>query len=364
MVRVHTDTRSLENLNEKMVGDIPNSDKIEISSEFQRGDEETGVWDIKKQKGFIEALENKFPTGILTLVKCRDNATSYQMPLKVLDGGNRLRAIRDFMNNKIPNTQGILFDDLEAEPRAQFKTVQMPCQTITIERGDPHDTIAKMFCNLNTTSAPLSAGELFKAHGWKKNCWVIELSKQIIGGSWDSDFDFDFTIEEIPCATWLRNKWINAFNALEEGKRCQTMAMLIGYILSAVSSDFKLFDKRYDNLSGHLPAPDIIPTHEQIQQICYKFEKFLRLMKIIYNRDIFGKLTKGIPSKGKIGHIWYTICINTMDDELFEKIVSFYEEYHENYDLRNQYSLITASGDGWTPIAKMGKTIEFIKNWQ
>ena len=47
----------------------------------------------------------------------------------------------------------------------------------------------------------------------------------------------------------------------------------------------------------------------------------------------------------------------------FGKVVSFYEEYHETHDLRAQYLSITTSGDGWTPIAKMGKIIEFIKTW-
>ena len=47
MVRIKTDCESIINLFERNKDD--SSDGIQISSHFQRGDEETGVWDAKRK---------------------------------------------------------------------------------------------------------------------------------------------------------------------------------------------------------------------------------------------------------------------------------------------------------------------------
>ena len=363
MVRVHTDTQQIDNLYDKLGDTRPTSERIKISSDFQRGDEETGVWNRQSQRRFIDSLRKKYPVGMITLVKEHGSATSYQDPYKVLDGGNRLRAIRDYMSNKFTDQDGIYYKDLDPLTQAQLRTLHIPCQSITIERNDPPDTIANMFTRLNTTAKKLSEGELFKARGWRGNNWVIEVAKQIIGMPWESDYDSAITVQDQPFPAWIRERWISIFGPLEETKRCDNIAMLVGYILSATKSNFKLFDKRYDNLKAHLPLPGQNPTEKEVEDICNKLDKFLSIMNNIYDRDIFGSLTKGMPSKSKIAHIWYTICRDTMTNNLEKKIVEFYEAYLDDSEVRKEFGEVARSGDGWIPAAKMGRLIEFIENW-
>ena len=84
MVRIKTDCESIINLFERNKDD--SSDGIQISSHFQRGDEETGVWDAKRKENYIDSLKKHYPTGILTFVKDKTRGE----PWLVLDGGNRL----------------------------------------------------------------------------------------------------------------------------------------------------------------------------------------------------------------------------------------------------------------------------------
>ena len=93
-----------------------------IQRALEAGDEETGVWSRSQQQHFIDSLRKNYPTGILVFVKDHFTATSYQNPWKVLDGGNRLRAIRDYIDNKFTDTQGIKYEDLEHQDIAKFNT--------------------------------------------------------------------------------------------------------------------------------------------------------------------------------------------------------------------------------------------------
>lgn len=51
------------------------SESIEITSDFQRGDEEQGVWSNNNKQRYITSLRNRYPTGILIFVKDHENAS-------------------------------------------------------------------------------------------------------------------------------------------------------------------------------------------------------------------------------------------------------------------------------------------------
>ena len=78
------------------------------------------------------------------MIFVKDNKTisSYTEPWKVLDGGNRTRAIRDYIDDKYADRNGTKYSSLY---RAEFNTILIPCQEITIERSDPDNTITEMF---------------------------------------------------------------------------------------------------------------------------------------------------------------------------------------------------------------------------
>ena len=362
MVRVHTDTQTIQNLfsrntDAKIYGP---GDRIEIESDFQRGDEETGVWTPILRKHYIDSLKKKFPTGILTNVKDHVNAESYIKPWKVLDGANRVRAIRDYMLDVFVDEDGKKYSDLTPQEMADFNTVTMPCQWLTIEVTDPPETIAEMFTRLNQNAKSLSHGELFKAYGWKKDVWQIEMAKKFVGDRWLSNFpDPTNKIPEI------RTQWKRTFGTeLCETKRCDSLAMMLGYILSATSSRLENFDKRYSSNVRHLAVSGDEPSSEDIKVIYTKIEDFLRIIGRISNKEFFGRLTKGMPSQLKIVTLWARICNNSMTQEFEDKLVAFYCALPTNAKLCADFdNVLTDGGNSETTSGKITKTLEFIETY-
>lgn len=361
MVRNHSDTQKIDDLFMRNTSsEYSSNERIEVESEFQRGDEETGVWSSKEKTRYIDSLLRKYPTGIFTFVKDHTNATSYNNSWKVLDGGNRLRTIRDYKKNKFVDGNNKKYEELEHEVRLNFDSIQVPCQWLRIERDDPDDTIAEMFCRLNTSAKSLSNGELFKAHGWKKNIWEIELAKKIIGDKWSSSISYPDRFDD------LTTKWQITFSKLLETNRCDTLAMMIGYILSAKTSNFKIFDKRYKNIKDELSKPDEEATEEQLLMIYSKLNEYLDIMQIIYSKTVFGNVTKGMPAQTKVATVWKRICENEMTPEFNKKLIIFFKDElltNQNFDLKRKYDEILNEGsNGETTVTKIDRAIKYIED--
>ena len=339
MVRVETDTQSIQNLfkkNTNLNGDVFDGDRISIESDFQRGDEETGVWEKKRKQGFIDSIQKNYPTGILTFVKDHTSAAAYQDPWATLDGGNRFRAIRDYMLDKF-DVNGKKYSELDPNEKAVFDNMLIPCQWLAIERQDPPETIAEMFTRLNTSAKSLSPGELIKAHGWKKNVFEIELAKAIIMDKWKSSINDETTFTGC-CQRigHIRQKWCGVFRELSETKRCDNLAMMCGYICSSKQCTFSAFDKRYEILKPSFD--DNIPSRDVITMILNKIEKLLDVVERFNSISILGSRVMGMPSQKSISPIWKRICEGTDYPGLDDKIVSFYNRIFENESLRNQFN--------------------------
>lgn len=365
MVRSNTHTISisdlyLKNTDHDMYGA---GESIEITSDFQRGEEENGVWSHDNKQNYIKSLMDHYPTGILTFVKDHESATAYQYPWKVLDGGNRLRAIRDFRNNKFNVTNddetSYKFSDLSPQEAADFNTIMIPCQFLTIERNDKDHTIAEMFCCLNTSAKPLSHGELYKAHGWKQNISEIEMAKKMVGNRWESTMNDDRL-------NTLRASWSINIGELGETIRCSNLAMMVGYIISAKTGNFKHFDANYKVNHNNLSPAGQQLSEDDIEKICGKLTTFVNIMKDIdSSRDHFGRLTGGIPSKSKIAHIWKPICEGALTPEFREKMVRFYNEHvannHEVGEKLNR--LLTKNGDNHANASKIDAVHEYMNSF-
>ena len=334
------------------------SESIEITSDFQRGDEEHGVWSNNNKQRYITSLRNRYPTGILIFVKDHENAS---LPWKVLDGGNRLRTKRDFMNNKfniIKDYQSCKFSDFTEQEIANFNTTLIPCQFITIERNDDDCTISEMFCCLNTSASQLSHGELFKAHGWKSNVWEIEMAKKIVGDKWETNVENDRLIT-------IRAFWVEVFGELGENKRCKNLAMMLGYIISAKKNNFELFDTKYELNSKHLTPTNQMVDEEAMNNICTKINTFLDIVREIgYRKELFGTLSLGIPPKSKIAPIWKCICEDTLTPEFRETMIRFYRDYMINDEVINEYKrILTKNGDNHTNSNKIDAIYTYMKTF-
>lgn len=357
MVRTDTKTEPVKNLFQRNTHPDwkSGSSGISVESTFQRGDEDTGVWSTQFKQSYIDSLQKGYPSGIITFVKDFNNAMSSENPWKVLDGGNRMRTIRDYMDDKFVDLNGNKYTELTPEERAEFNNILIPCQEITIERSDPESTIADMFIRLNTKTNPLRHGELFKAHGHRSDVWEIELAKKIIGDIWSSQFTDNNDSIKI-----IREFWETTLGELRETSRCDTLAMMIGYIISAKTSSFVYFDKRYKNLSNKLSYAGEEPSQDILDQIYKKFREFLDILNNIDDKSIFGKTTKGIPPQIKISPIWKKVCEGTMTQIHRKKFIDFYNTLSVNVSLKNKYLELFKGSNSETSTGKIQKIVDFI----
>jgi len=341
-------------------GDVEETDVIVIASEFQRGDEETGVWKKKNKQDLIASIENNYSTGILSLVKpsaTQARREGQTLSYYVLDGGNRLRAIRDFRNGSWPTQDGTYYKDMNPTRQAEFDNSVLPVEKIGLLLADPKDTIAKMFKALNTTAVCLSPGELIKAHGWLKNKNFIEMSKFFIGDIWETKFSND----SLGSASV---RWKALFggrkHAITETDRCLAMATICAFFVSAHTGKFSLFDKNYDKLSPYL---DTVLDIADITHITEKINTFLGIMEVIYSPLIFS-ISKGIPCKKHINAIWKKICEGAMDSAMSEKMKTFYTAIAEDTAARDRYKqVMSKNGDNHATSSKIADVLSMIKTW-
>ena len=359
MVRTHSDTQKLDNLYKR--NRTKRGESIFIESDFQRGTEDKGVWSPSQQQTFIDSLQKNYPIGILTFVM---NEESEESCWRTLDGGNRMRAIRDYKNNMYVDKgdeeekrSGRKYEELTPGEQARFDSILIPCQWITIEPEDPDTIITEMFTRLNTTAKPLSQGELCKAHGWKKDTFELELAKKIIGDKWSSSIvGYEHETND------LREKWSNTFNSeFGETSRCDTLACMTGFIVSARTGVFSHFDKKYSVL-----RQQFVTVHEHSAEdtmtIYRKLSLFCDVMGHVYNKKIFGKVTMGMVPMSKVAPIWKLICENEWSPEIEETMIGFYKKINDSTECRRDYeNILKGDGDNHYGDNKVRKVIEHIK---
>ena len=362
MVRTDSKTEKIQNLYQRNTDtDFKDGGNgIGIESSFQRGDEETGVWTSSFKQNYIDSLQKGYPSGIITFVKDHKCATAYQEPWKVLDGGNRMRAIRDYIDCKYVDLNGMKYSQLSPQDQADFNTILIPCQEITIERNDNAGVISDMFIRLNTKTNPLKQGELFKAHGHRSDIYEIEMAKKIIGHTWTAVFQDDFKVNDTINIKYIRELWVLVFGDLKETPRCDNLAMLVGYIVSARTENFTLFDKRYKNLSRHLSDVGAKPSHEDYGKIYSKIFQLLEIVNKITDKSIFGKIIRGVPPQTKISPVWKKICEGTLTQDNEIKMIHFYNSLSDNTGLKREYLNLFKGSNSETDNTKIQKIIDFV----
>ena len=362
MVRTDSKTETIKNIYQRNTSDDwkNGGSGIVIESSFQRGDEETGVWTREFQQKYIDSLQKGYPSGIITFVKDHNCATAYQYPWKVLDGGNRMRAIKDYKQDKYVDLNGKKYSQLTSDERANFDTILIPCQEITIERTDPDKTIADMFIRLNTKVNPLRQGELFKAHGYRSDVWQIEMSKKLIGDNWTSTFEDTERVNDIIDIASIHELWDETLGKLGETNRCDSLAMILGYITSACTDNFTLFDKRYSKLCPHLDPGGSAPAQEDYAKIYGKLWLFLDILSKITDKSIFGRITNGIPPQSKIAPVWKKICEGTLNESDISKMIRFYNSLSDDSDLKDEYFELFKGSNCETGTAKIQKIVDFV----
>jgi hypothetical protein len=326
--------------------DIPTGELIQICAEFQRGDEDTGVWPEKMRKDYIDSLLRGYPTGVTMLVK--PPGATHTTKWMILDGANRARALRDFMTDVFPThgrtgEERKVFSELTAEEQARMKNQQIFIQQVRVTRTDPVNVIADLFQRVNTKVCRLAQGELIKAHGWLRNVPTIELAKSLVGGKWNT-----VITDEIP--EWVvrtRERWQELFpagtNGARETKRCNNLATMCGLIISALMEDIGLLDSDYRSMQRYLiPGQQI--TAAEATTLSRHFSKFLEIIAQIPEVHTVISSQCGMPKKKKMFPLWGFIIENRMTPQFTQKLIAFYTDIQENTALLLDYNTILCLG--------------------
>lgn len=350
---------------------MPEGEKIKVCAAFQRGDDETGVWNIKMQRKLVESILMGFPIGSIMLVKSWGAANSTKH--FILDGGNRSRAMRDFMSGdfSIPYVEDDgsktfkTFKELPVEIQAKFKNTNLHLQQIRVLREDPPDTVARMFTNTNTLILALKDGELIKAHGWLGNIPIIELAKRLVGEPWKYEVLDD---DEYHIIDEVRENWHQTFpgggsdGKKRETKRCDNIAMMCGFILSSKTSNLSLFTKKFDKIKNYL-TPDNTFSDEEKEKLLSNLSKFIATINSINNSNDMFKTVCGMPKKLPIFTIWGAIITDRMTPDFTLKVINFYNAIQEDEELMDVYvTTLSGGGDGHSTRSKLENVINLINS--
>ena len=337
-----TNQQFVEQLNEEYPIE---GDGIQIAADFQRGDEETGVWSLGLRREYIDSLIRGYPVGPTMLIK--PAGASHHNKWMIFDGGNRARALRDFFNNKF-KTKGEtpgdkkFFKDLDVEAREMLTHSPHNILQVRITRTDPDDIVAELFTRINTKIAPLKDGELIKALGWQNDREIIQTSKMLIGQPWFNPENIDDENNKIKnCRERFHKIFPAGKNNARETKRCDNLAMMCGYIVSSITNNLNKFDKRFPRLKNYL-TKEYVFTEEDQKTFYTRMDTLCDILESM-NDTCLHKLFPsqcGMPSRIKIFPIWGLIITDNMTDEIKSKIVSFYHKLENNAELLGQFEAI------------------------
>ena len=307
---------------------------IRLSTIFNRGDEQNGVWSERMKSDYIDSILKGYPVGQISLVREEFNADNNysSAPCLILDGANKSRALRDFIGGLFTvriivdgEEQNCLFENMPAELKAHFHQTRISVSTTTILATDPQDAIAIMFTRLNTKQVPLSQGELIKAYSWRKNHVIPELAKNIIGGPvWNTHIASGLSDGEpypMPEAIAphveriqnLRTNWAaSSMNELGDTARLDNLALVCGMIVAAHTHNINFYDKRFSRLENYLNAQ---LTAEEVGDILSALEMFVNVMTEIYHETVFGRVKCGMPSKKFAAYVFDPIVSGGINEQ-------------------------------------------------
>jgi len=307
---------------------------IRLSTIFNRGDEQNGVWSVGMKSDYIDSILKGYPVGQISLVKEEFNVNNNysSAPCLILDGANKSRALRDFIRGLFTvritvgsETQNCLFENMPVEIKAQFHQTRISVSTTIILATDPENAIAIMFTRLNTKQVKLQQGEYIKAFSWRKNHVIPELAKNIIGGPvWNVHIASGLSdgepysmpqaiVPHIERIETLRANWAaSSMNELGDTARLDNFALVCGMSVAAHTHNINFYDKRFSRLENYLRVE---LTAEDVGDILSALEKFVEVMTEIYHETVFGRVTCGMPSKKFAAYVFDPIVSGGINEQ-------------------------------------------------
>lgn len=128
------------------------SSRLTLSPYFQRN----LVWREAHKRDFIDTIMKGYPFPQIFLTRGPIDLDTMEASQAVVDGQQRLNAIRDFVDGKL-DVDGKLFKELTAKEREDFLKYEVAVIDFDLDAGDPR--LKDVFHRLNRTYYSLSAIE-------------------------------------------------------------------------------------------------------------------------------------------------------------------------------------------------------------
>jgi hypothetical protein len=128
------------------------SSRLTLSPYFQRN----LVWRDAHKRDFIDTILKGYPFPQIFLARGPLNLDTMEASQAVVDGQQRLNAIRDFVDGRL-DFQGEFFKKLSTKQREDFLKYEVPVIDFDLDAGDPR--LKDVFHRLNRTYYSLSAIE-------------------------------------------------------------------------------------------------------------------------------------------------------------------------------------------------------------
>ena len=283
-----------------------NSGGLILSAYFQRN----LVWRDVHKKEFIDTILQGLPFPQIFLARGTIDVDSLKSSTCVVDGQQRLSAIRDFVSGDI-EVDGKYFGDLSKEEKAAFLKYEVAVIDFDLEPDDAR--LQDIFQRLNRTYYALSSVEKLSAEFGPSELMV--LAKALIG-EFDptEDDDFDETAENpfkndpnIPTKSlnWANKHGKNSFADLIRSDRIfstqdvrRKVPLMI--ILNIICSSVDGYYVRNNEVKRYLEEyKEFVPNKEEVfDQLC--------------------RLATGVFSKLEDNSIWlnkanfFTICVEVL----------------------------------------------------
>ena len=184
------------------------TDRLTLSPYFQRN----LVWRDAHKRDFIETILKGYPFPQIFLARGPINLDTMEASQCVVDGQQRLNAIRDFINGKL-DVANRHFVDMPAKEREYFLKYEVAVIDFDLDAGD--DRLKEVFRRLNRTYYSLSAIERIASEFSASEFLLVArvLSGEITNAS-DEDDELgeigseDASIEPIPSNPFSRDPGI------------------------------------------------------------------------------------------------------------------------------------------------------------
>lgn len=149
--RVNVDWRFIETQLEHW--SEPGSAVINLDPEFQR----CHVWTVEQQSRYIEYILSGGMSGRELYFNCAGWMKDFRGPFVIVDGKQRLQAVRQFLQNEVPIFNGLLYKNFTGRLPSSANFV------MCINDLNTDAEVLKWYLEMNTGGTPHTKEEIAKA---------------------------------------------------------------------------------------------------------------------------------------------------------------------------------------------------------